>query len=137
MMSQKYNEPIVGYIESTGRFVCNTEIYQEKLKDQVKFIALISKELNGRFMGAFQEHSENVKKLEQLDPDKIKMKFRSMTSTFFAQLKENLNNQRLEVLQQIQNSKGLHNLETILEGSKEFFNVIDNARMGQLHSKQD
>ena len=98
MMSQKYNEPIVGYIESTGRFVCNTEIYQEKLKDQVKFIALISKELNGKFMSAFQEHNENVKKLEQLDPEMIKRKFRTMTSNYFAQLKENLNTQRLQVL---------------------------------------
>ena len=49
-------------------------------------------------MSAFQEHNENVKKLEQLDPEMIKRKFRTMTSNYFAQLKENLNTQRLQVL---------------------------------------
>lgn len=57
---EKTGEILVGYEEGTGRLVCNTTIYQEKLT-KIKFIALISKELNHKFMSAYDDYQKNIK----------------------------------------------------------------------------
>lgn len=56
-------EVIVGYIPETGRMVCNTCIYNEKL-EKIKFIALVSKELNFKFQHAFNDYKESISKLD-------------------------------------------------------------------------
>ena len=54
---------MVGYVQESGRMVCNTCIYQEKM-EKIKFIALVGKELNFKFMHAFNEYKQNIQKLE-------------------------------------------------------------------------
>ena len=44
----KHGEINVGYLLESGRVVCNKCIYEEKL-EKIKFIALVSKELNSKF----------------------------------------------------------------------------------------
>jgi hypothetical protein len=45
---KKHGEINVGYIAETDQIVCNQCIYQDKL-EKIKFIALVSKELNYKF----------------------------------------------------------------------------------------
>lgn len=70
----KHGEINVGYIQETEKVVCNKCIYEEKL-EKIKFIALVSKELNFKFQQAFNEYKQSISKLDQVDPDLVKAKF--------------------------------------------------------------
>ena len=69
--------------------VTNAEIFQGKLQN-VKFIALVAKELNGRFVQTWNEYNGTIAKIDQLDPEVIRRKFRQMIHEFFKQLKQRL-----------------------------------------------
>lgn len=59
----KHSEINVGYLTESSRVVCNKCIYEEKL-DKIKFIALVSKELNTKFQQAFAEYKSSITKLD-------------------------------------------------------------------------
>lgn len=82
-----HGEVIVGYLQETGRMVCNMCIYQEKL-EKIKFIALVSKELNFKFQTAFNDYKASISQLDQVDPDLVKQKFTLIIKEFFEHLSQ-------------------------------------------------
>jgi len=72
-------EEIVGYNQETGELVSNLGIYKmclnkEKL-DSIKFVALVSKELNYKFQHAYNDYKVSISKLDSVNPDAVKEKF--------------------------------------------------------------
>jgi len=118
----KHGEINVGYIQETDQVVCNKCIYDDKL-EKIKFIALVSKELNFKFQQAFNEYKQSISKLDNVDPDLVKQKFAAIVKEFFQQLSQRVAELQDGVMVKIKNSESLKQLEKILEGSKEFFSV--------------
>jgi len=86
-----YNEPYVGYIEESRRFVCNTEIREKKLMN-VKFTALVCKKLNGEFSATFDEFRKSKDTVTQIDPDVVKQKASVIVKRFFSTLSNEVKN---------------------------------------------
>lgn len=66
-----YNEPYVGYIEDSKRFVCNTEIREKQLMN-VKFTALVCRKLKSEFQTTFDQFKDSKDKVHQIDSDLVK-----------------------------------------------------------------
>lgn len=115
--------------------MCNKCIYDEKL-EKIKFIALVSKELNIKFQQAFNEYKTSISKLDQVDPEMVKQKFAAIVKEFFQQLQQRVAQLQGGVMEKIKHSESLKQLEKILEGSKEFFNVANQDGLNQ-QVKQD
>jgi hypothetical protein len=86
-MNKNTGDEIVGYNEETGELVSNKSIYKmclnkEKLEN-IKFIALVSKELNYKFQHAYNEYKLSISKLDSVDPVKVKEKFVKIVKEFF------------------------------------------------------
>ena len=91
-MSKKTGEEIVGYNQETGELVSNIGIYKMCLNkerlDNIKFIALVSKELNYKFQHAYTDYKTSISKLDSVDPATVKAKFTQIVKEFFDQLSQ-------------------------------------------------
>ena len=65
--------------------MCNKCIFDDKL-EKIKFIALVSKELNLQFQQAFTQYKQSIASLENVDPELVKKKFAEIVRLFFVQL---------------------------------------------------
>jgi hypothetical protein len=65
----KHNEANVGFINRD--IVCNTCIFEKKL-EQVKFVALMSKDLRAEFNAAFEQYKGSINSVNGVDPNLVK-----------------------------------------------------------------
>ena len=72
---------------------------------------MVAKELNEQFITEFKNYNDTLTKLDELDPETIKKRFRAMVHEFFKQIKERLAQQKNEVNHQIKSSQSLKQLE--------------------------
>ena len=66
-INPQYNEPIVAYDQETGENLCNTQIFERKLK-KLQFIALVVKEIRNRFNSEFLKYKDSMNHLGENDP---------------------------------------------------------------------
>ena len=77
------------------------------VKPQIRFIALVSKELNAKFQTAFDEYKASIAKLDAVDPALVKQKFTAIVKEFFQQLSERVSSMQDGVMVKIKNSESL------------------------------
>ena len=56
---------------------------EQRELDNIKFIALVSKELNYKFQHAYNEYKLSISKLDNVDPNKVREKFVKIVKEFF------------------------------------------------------
>lgn len=123
----KHNETNVGFNEKTKEIFCNTCIFERKV-NELKFTAIVVKEIKDRFTKEFQKYKESMNQMGDADPQLVKNQIRTSVTEFFVDLKSKVQQMQKNVMQKIQNTESLRNLEKVLEGSKEFLHLDQNQK---------
>ena len=87
----------------------------------VKFTALVSKQLKGEFQQTFQDYKDNRSKVDQVDPNIVKQRAAITVQRFFANLMTEVKALQSQVNNKIKTSESLKELEHILESNQELF----------------
>jgi len=123
----KHHEANVGFVNR--EVVCNTCIFEKKL-EQVKFVALMSKELRAEYNAAFEQYKSQINSVNGVDPNLVKQRATLLVQRFFSDLSTRVKNLQSGVMSRIRTSDSLKELEKILEQSREFFpdqSKLDNS----------
>lgn len=123
---QKHNEANVGFINR--EIVCNTCIFEKKL-EQVKFVALMGKELKAEFNAVFDQYKSSINQVNGVDPNLVRQRATLLVQKFFSDLSARVRSLQSGVMARIRESGSLKDLEKILESSREFFpeSKVENA----------
>lgn len=121
-----HHELLVAYNKNSNQLVCNKCIYElsddnEDVLKHLTFTSFVASCLKEQFDEKFNHYKDTYSKMGQVAPGSIKSTLETTVSQFFSSVAKQIDAVQEQVLQRINDSKNLKELEQLLENSKTGF----------------
>ena len=124
-------EPYVAYDTKLGKLVSNQEIYEsdvyaiEEGMNNLTFTSIIAGNLKDLFDQKFEAYRSSLGKMQNIAPNQISQQLESTVDQFFGTIEQSLREVECKVIERINSSKNLAELESILANAESGFGFQD------------
>ena len=124
----KYNEPYVAFDKKKGELVCNQQIYNDygdmqQALENLTFTSYVASSLKDLFDDKFNAYKSSLQDMNKIAPQVISKTLESTVTKFFDSVDSQIGKVEAAVLEKIQASTNLKELENLLNREKDGFGL--------------